>query len=589
MKKDNLALIRQFASLIICIVIIYGVLPILNKNPLPPVYYYPAETTATTPSIVPDEFSKLAKSSEPSKSIESSELILAEMTSINVEIVLNSSGLSGTSIAEQQAGLALENMTLEQKVGQMFFCAFRYSQNGGGIVEINSGIEKTIKDCGVGGVILFSENIHSAKQVTDFIQNLQQASDIPLFIGIDEEGGRVVRTRLLDVPRIPSALSIGNTGNIQNAYNTAKTIAGYLTPLGFNVDFAPVADVFTNPSNTVIGDRAFSRDAKKAGEMVVSFVKGALDNNMLPAVKHFPGHGDTKEDSHYGMATTGKTLAELAECEFIPFQSGINAGSPFVMIGHIAVPDIDKNPAVFSSVILQDILRDTLNFNRIIITDSLEMGAITSNYTPEETAVKAILAGIDMLLMPKNFTEAYNGVLNAVKTGAITERRIDESAKRILTEKYKAGILNMPESTNKQAAVQTYNINGNNYIKLRDIAYLLNGTSKQFEVGYNFNYNQKKNAVLLTSGKPYTAVGGEMSSSDTKSAKSTKIADVVLADISIYLDGKEISLTTYNINGNNYSKLRDIGKIFDFNITYIAQNSSKNIVVINPYEKYADS
>jgi len=254
-----------------------------------------------------------------------------------------------------------------------------------------------------------------------------------------------LRTNKLDVPRIPPAFETGKTGDPQNAYNNAQTIAGYLKLLGFNVDFAPSADVFTNPDNTVIGDRAFSSDPNKAAEMVKYFTKGLLDNGVLPTVKHFPGHGDTVADSHYGIAVTNKTLEELEACEFIPFQAGIDAGTVFVMAGHISAPNADLYgsilPAEFSGFLLHDILREQLGFKGIIITDALNMGAISLYYTSEETAVKSVLAGVDMLLMPENFKEAYDGLIKAVKSGEITEERINESVARILTAKYNAGLI----------------------------------------------------------------------------------------------------------------------------------------------------
>ena len=335
------------------------------------------------------------------------------------------------------------NMTLEEKVGQMFFCAFRQDSTWSDIVGINDEIKHIIKNYNIGGVVLFSENIQSAEQVTNYINDLQNEADTTLFIGIDEEGGRVLRTFSLDVERVSSALNIGKTGDANNAYNAAKIIADYLFPLGFNVDFAPVADIFTNPSNTVIGDRAFSTEAETAAVMVESFSQGLLDNGILSALKHFPGHGDTNEDSHYGISSTKKTLAELYECEFIPFKRGIDAGAPFVMVGHISTPNItgDEMPAIFSNFLLQDVLRDMLGFEGIIITDSLAMGAVTRYFTSEETAVKSILAGVDMLLMPENFYEAYTGVINAVKSGEISEEQINASVRRILTLKRSAGLI----------------------------------------------------------------------------------------------------------------------------------------------------
>jgi len=257
----------------------------------------------------------------------------------------------------------------------------------------------------------------------------------------------VLRTDSLNVPRIASALSTGSSGDAQKAYDSAKTVAGYLKPLGFNLDFAPVADVFTNPSNTVIGDRAFSTEPDTAAEMVKYFSQGLLDNGILPVLKHFPGHGDTSEDSHYGTAITKKSLDELYECEFIPFKTGIETNVPFVMAGHIATPNINIEnnnlPAIFSDFLLRDILRDKLGFNGIIITDSLSMGAIINYYTSEETAVKSILSGVDMLLMPEDFNSAYHGVINAVKSGEIPEEQINGSVKRILAVKYESGLIDL--------------------------------------------------------------------------------------------------------------------------------------------------
>ena len=353
-------------------------------------------------------------------------------------------------ISDDAVNLTIESilaeMTIEQKIGQMFFPAFR-RDNAGDITRINQTIINAISNYHIGGVILFSENIHSSQQVTEYIASLQnasiQAGNPRLFIAIDEEGGRVARTGALDVPRIPAALTIGDSGDTQLAYNSAKTIAEYLKPLGFNVNFAPVADVFTNPVNTVIGDRAFAREAHLAADMVEAFTKGSLSGGIIPTLKHFPGHGDTVQDSHFSAATIYGTLEELAKREFVPFEAGINAGAPFVMMGHISTPNVtgDNTPALFSNFWIQDILRDKLGFDGVIITDALDMAAVTHYYTAEQAAVQAILAGVDILLMPQNLSRAYAAVLDAVRAGTITEARIDESVRRILTAKYNASII----------------------------------------------------------------------------------------------------------------------------------------------------
>ena len=203
---------------------------------------------------------------------------------------------------------------------------------------------------------------------------------------------------------------------------------------GFNVDFAPVADVLTNPQNTVIGSRSFGSDPSIDGAMVASEVKGLHTKGMLSTLKHFPGHGDTYEDSHEGKSYVYKTREELENCEWIPFKKGIEAGSDFVMMGHISCPGItgDDTPASLSYTICTEILRDQLGFQGLVITDAMNMGAVANEYASGDAAVRAVQAGADMILMPADFSAAYAGVRNAVQNGTITEERINESVRRIL-------------------------------------------------------------------------------------------------------------------------------------------------------------
>ncbi|MCL2462064.1 MAG: glycoside hydrolase family 3 protein [Defluviitaleaceae bacterium] len=345
-----------------------------------------------------------------------------------------------TSPTPSPAEQLLASMTLDDKISQLFFLAFRQDANGANITEVNGEIRGVLENHAIGGVILFSENIETKEQTQKYVSGLQALAKIPLFIGIDEEGGRVLRTSALDVPRIPAALKIGASGDPRNAYDAAQTIAGYLSPLGVNLDFAPVADVFTNPDNTVIGDRAFSTDADTAAGFVVQFVAGLQDNGLSACLKHFPGHGDTATDSHYGLAETDRTLDELTAREFIPFEKGIDAGADFVMVGHIAAPLVTGNddPATFSPLMMS-ILRDTLGFGGVIITDSLQMGAVS--VTSGEAAVRAFSAGADMLLMPDDFDEAFTAIKDAVDDEKISIERLDQSVLRILELKEKKGML----------------------------------------------------------------------------------------------------------------------------------------------------
>ena len=212
-----------------------------------------------------------------------------------------------------------------------------------------------------------------------------------------------------------------------------------MAELGFNVDFAPDADVLSNEDNAVIGDRSFGTDPNIVAEMAWAYSEGLNNNGVLATYKHFPGHGGTIEDSHSEYAYSYKTLDELKEMELIPFQSGSQNGVDFIMISHISTPEVTGGdiPASLSKLWVTDILRKEMGYEGIIITDSLAMGAVSNNYTSSEAAIKAVEAGCDMLLMPSNFKVAYQAVIESVKNGQISQERIDESVKRIVTAKQK--------------------------------------------------------------------------------------------------------------------------------------------------------
>lgn len=209
--------------------------------------------------------------------------------------------------------------------------------------------------------------------------------------------------------------------------------------MGFNLDFAPVADALTNPENTVVKRRSFGTDAYAVARLASAFSRSLEDQGVYSCRKHFPGHGATAEDSHEGFASTDKTLDELLESELIPFQEGIDAGASFLMAGHISAPNVtgDDLPATLSHVLLSDVLRGKLRFDGIIITDAMNMGAVVKRYGAGEAAELAVSAGADMILMPADFESAYQGLLEAVDTGRITEGRIDESIGRIIEKKLK--------------------------------------------------------------------------------------------------------------------------------------------------------
>lgn len=250
------------------------------------------------------------------------------------------------------------------------------------------------------------------------------SSAVCMLLSVDEEGGAVSRLAnhaAFDLSAYESAAAVGATGDAAAAKSMGSTIGAYLKEYGFNMDFAPDADVNTNPDNPVIGKRAFSSDAAIAAQMAGAMAEGLRQQGIIPVFKHFPGHGDTAEDSHTGIAVSIRTAEKMRSCEWQPFEA---AGSgDCIMVGHIAVPDIngDLTPATMSDEIVEGVLRNELGFQGLVITDSLSMGAITGQYSPGEAALGALQAGCDILLMPCGLQEAFDAVVHAVENGSLSE------------------------------------------------------------------------------------------------------------------------------------------------------------------------
>lgn len=351
---------------------------------------------------------------------------------------------SGTASDTSQSELVektLADMTLYEKVCQMMFVTPEKITGIGGAAAAGDTTKQALEKYPVGGIVYFAQNLESKDQVKEMISNSQSYSKIGLFISTDEEGGIV--NRLMDTvgtTYIDSMYNYKDDGT-QKAYDNAHTIASDMAALGFNMDFAPVADVWSNPDNTVIGERAYSDDYAQAAELVGSAVKGFRDGGVICTLKHFPGHGDTAEDSHYSSAYVKRTKDEIMKDEMQPFEAGIKAGAEFVMVGHLIVPDIDEVPATLSYKIVTEMLRGDLEFDGLVITDSMMMSAINDNYTVADAVTKAVKAGDDMILEPADLDAAVTALEDAVKNGDITEDRIDESVRRILILKEKKGLL----------------------------------------------------------------------------------------------------------------------------------------------------
>lgn len=354
-----------------------------------------------------------------------------------------------TDPVEEQAAQLVSQMTLEDKIAQMFVITPNaLTGYASGVTAAGDTTKEAYQSRPVGGIVYMADNLTDPEQTTTMLSNMQEIArertGLPVFLCVDEEGGSVARIAGNDafgVTDVGNMSDIGASGDVQNAYNAGSTIGSYLAALGFNVDFAPVADVLTNPDNQVIGQRSFGSDAQTVAGMVTSELQGLSAAGVYGTVKHFPGHGGTYGDSHDGAVSTDKTLEELMAEELVPFQSAIDGGVNFVMVGHISAPNVtgDNAPATLSKVLITDVLRGQMGYNGIVITDAMNMEAITGFYNSDKAAVLAVTAGADMILMPADYNTAYTGILNAVNDGTITEERINESVTRIVKAKLAMG------------------------------------------------------------------------------------------------------------------------------------------------------
>ena len=344
---------------------------------------------------------------------------------------------------ETEVRAAMEKLTLEEKIWQLFIV--RPEAVTGVSVQTAAGeaTRTALAKRPVGGICYFGDNLTGTDQTRKMLSNTrgyaEEINGLPIFLCVDEEGGTVTRiagNSAFGVDDMGDMRDIGATGDTDKAYDAAAYIGQYLTYLGFNVDFAPDADIANNPDGTM-GQRAFGSTANEVAPMVAAQVRGFTDAGILCSAKHFPGIGGAQGDSHDQSIYSEKTLDEIREEELCPFEAAIEEDVPFVMVGHLSVPEItgDDDPASISSELVTDVLRKELGFEGIVITDSFEMGAATSALDGAGLAVAAISAGVDIVLMPADLDEAYQGVLDAVASGELTEERIDESVARILRVK----------------------------------------------------------------------------------------------------------------------------------------------------------
>ncbi|AFS78543.1 glycoside hydrolase family 3 protein [Gottschalkia acidurici 9a] len=359
---------------------------------------------------------------------------------------------------------SIKKMTLEEKIGQLIFVGIDDT-------VISEKSKELINKYKVGGIILFKRNIVDSEQTIKLMNSLKNENSknpVPLFLGIDQEGGKVSR-----IPEefivTPTGREIGSTNDKDFAFKIGSILGKQVSYLGLNLDFAPVLDIYSNAKNTVIGDRAFGKDENVVSNISTEVIKGINSQNIIPVVKHFPGHGDTVVDSHVGLPKIDHDYERLNNFELVPFKRAIENNIDMLMVGHILLTKVDsENPATMSKTIISDILRGDLGFKGVVITDDMVMGAIVENYSIEDASIKSIQSGSDIVLIGHGYETVVKVVDNlrkAVHDGNISEERVNESVYRILKVKDK------------------YNLNNNNTLsdvnRIKDINNELNNTLKE--------------------------------------------------------------------------------------------------------------
>ncbi len=369
---------------------------------------------------------------------------------------------NGNNALTDPIEIQISKMSLKEKVGQLVLVGFEG-------YEIDAQVRELIEKYHVGGFILFKRNISSPEQTIKLTNSLKKSNavnDIPLFLGIDEEGGSVSRLPN-EFDKIPSNRKIGELDNGELSYQVGSVIGKAIKSLGFNMNFAPVLDINSNPHNPVIGDRAFGDNADIVARLGLQTIKGLQSQNIIPVVKHFPGHGDTSMDSHLGLPVVDNDLQRLKGLELLPFAAAIENQIGAVMTAHIILPQIDaQNPASLSPTIISQILRGDMQFDGVVISDDLTLGAIVNNYEIGAAAIKAIEAGSDIVLICHGYEQekkSIEAIIGAVGNGIISPDRINRSVYRVLKLKQKYGLtdrniltVNVEEINNSIKALNEY-------------------------------------------------------------------------------------------------------------------------------------
>ncbi|RHR13795.1 beta-hexosaminidase [Coprobacillus sp. AM29-13] len=527
--------------------------------------------------------------------------VLASALSLSM---VASMAMSGVSAATSRVDSLLSNMSLRQKITQMMMVDFRQWKTAdeeakSDFTKMNSEVQKIVEDYDFGSVIFFANNIKETEQSFNLTMDLQKAATkdngIPLLITTDQEGGIVYR--LGSGTALPGNMALGATGDVNNAKIAGEIIGSELSSLGINTTLAPVVDVNNNANNPVIGLRSYGEDAEMVGKMASAEIEGLAEYNVIGCAKHFPGHGDTATDSHYGLPMVNKSKEELLNNELKPYQVAIDQGIEMIMSAHILYPQLDdttvhsdktgkeeKLPSTLSHKILTDLLKGEMGFNGVVVTDAMNMAGIAATYDEVQAVKLAINAGVDLICMPTNITcledmskldAIIDGVEKAVNDGEIQESRLDDAVTRVLTLKENKGILDWKESNySLEKALATVGCDENR-AKEREIAAKAVTVVKNENNTLPLNVTKKSKVLLVAAENNQRSL---MKYGVERAKKAGLIPDGAEVKVTRYMDRTLASdATVINADGSTYtSAMTDLLDWCD-TLVVVSDNSGLNV------------
>ena len=527
--------------------------------------------------------------------------VLASALSLSM---VASMAMSGVSAATSRVDSLLSNMSLRQKITQMMMVDFRQWKTAdeeakSDFTKMNSEVQKIVEDYDFGSVIFFANNIKETEQSFNLTMDLQKAATkdngIPLLITTDQEGGIVYR--LGSGTALPGNMALGATGDVNNAKIAGEIIGSELSSLGINTTLAPVVDVNNNANNPVIGLRSYGEDAEMVGKMASAEIEGLAEYNVIGCAKHFPGHGDTATDSHYGLPMVNKSKEELLNNELKPYQVAIDQGIEMIMSAHILYPQLDdttvhsdktgkeeKLPSTLSHKILTDLLKGEMGFNGVVVTDAMNMAGIAATYDEVQAVKLAINAGVDLICMPTNITcledmskldAIIDGVEKAVNDGEIQESRLDDAVTRVLTLKENKGILDWKESNYSLEKELATVGSDENKAKEREIAAKAVTVVKNENNTLPLNVTKKSKVLLVAAENNQRSL---MKYGAERAKNAGLIPDGAEVKVTRYMDRTLASdATVINADGSTYtSSMTDLLDWCD-TLVVVSDNSGLNV------------